>query len=422
MRPNSQQQQQQQQQQPSTIMMANQPTGAKRNSGVSKIPSRRGILVDATPSKDDAVRAGTAVAAAAAPTAPATAARSNPGTAAAVATAESDSKNTVGTKKVTSFSTVTIREYLICVGDNPGAVSGPALSIEWEPMAEITVPLNEYEVHRASTRRESREMIVPARVRFHMLRAVGYSTDEIVRATRPVNVVRKQRKRTLETLHLHSWHYLQERVFRGARNVLSGGDKKKKELELFNLYWKEQQRGVTLAGPTAGEDDEESRSPSSSPDAIIKQNGVSLTPTELVVPEDHDDLDTSLSIRKFVDCKQSVVEEASTTLSSSKQLQEGSSSQAYIDCILHQESTPEGGEGFEVGTTSKNNDSYGTLATTTTTSTTEERSSTSSSTSTLQLPRAAEEVEEQHPEAGAEKKKKKKKRRRKKVEVERISV
>lgn len=131
------------------------------------------------------------------------------------------------------FSQLQIREYPIEIGDNPGAASGPSLSIGWSHFSEVELSIDEYESQRPH-RRFRLEMLVPPDTRFERLRSAGFSRKEIMSATRPVNIIRQQRRRTRETLQLQPLYEMNEKVGRKAIQLLTMGKRKKEEKDLLN--------------------------------------------------------------------------------------------------------------------------------------------------------------------------------------------
>lgn len=138
-------------------------------------------------------------------------------------------------EKALRFGNVSIREYPVIVGDNPGGISGPPLSIGWEYYDEMTVDLISYEEQRPP-RRQGREMLVPVDVRFQRLRTAGYSRSEIVALTKPVNVARTQRRRTLDTLHLQPIQMFNERFAKKTMSLITGGRRKRHEKKLMQSF------------------------------------------------------------------------------------------------------------------------------------------------------------------------------------------
>lgn len=126
------------------------------------------------------------------------------------------------------FADLTIRDYPIILGDNPGGISGPPLSIAWKHTGEITIDLDEYESGRPR-RRDHVEMAIPESERLGLLKRVGYSKTEIVEGTRPVNIIRSQRARSREALALQPVSELMEKISRKAKNAVTLGAKKRSE-------------------------------------------------------------------------------------------------------------------------------------------------------------------------------------------------
>jgi len=143
---------------------------------------------------------------------------------------------------VVKFSTLEIREYPLCIGDNPGAASGPPISLDWawytgeegddEDPGILVLDLEQYESYRG-TRRTLQGMCRGERRRTYILQKEwGYTMHQIRAATRPVNITRAQRKKTLNSFNggLHKLHYFIEKVVR----AITGGGRKRKEKELMD--------------------------------------------------------------------------------------------------------------------------------------------------------------------------------------------
>jgi len=143
---------------------------------------------------------------------------------------------------VVKFSTLEIREYPLCIGDNPGAASGPPISLDWawytgeegddEDPGILVLDLEQYESYRG-TRRTLQGMCRGERRRTYILQEEwGYTMHQIRAATRPVNITRAQRKKTLNSFNggLHKLHYFIEKVVR----AITGGGRKRKEKELMD--------------------------------------------------------------------------------------------------------------------------------------------------------------------------------------------
>jgi len=153
------------------------------------------------------------------------------------------------------FADITVYEHPIILGDNPGGHWGPPLCIDWEKQSEVTLPLDEYETTRPE-RRDHVEMAIPRRCREDILKRSGYTLSEIMKGTRPVNVARAQRARTIETLSLQPFNELVEKASRTTINVMLLGSKKRKEKRFLEPF-------VTAAfgaAAKAGRDESPSRS------------------------------------------------------------------------------------------------------------------------------------------------------------------
>jgi hypothetical protein len=134
-----------------------------------------------------------------------------------------------------SFSHIDIREYPICIGDNPGGRRGTPLSIEWNHFSEVQIGLDEYEDARPE-RRNHIALAMGETHRYDLLRRSGYSRQDIQIQTKPVNIERAQRRHTVATLHLEPLQKLQQSIFRKTLNVLSFGTRKSKERRMMEPF------------------------------------------------------------------------------------------------------------------------------------------------------------------------------------------
>jgi hypothetical protein len=134
-----------------------------------------------------------------------------------------------------SFSFIDIREYPICIGDNPGGNKGTPLSIEWVHVSQVQIGLEEYEDARPERRSHS-ALAMGEIVRYDLLRRLGYSRMDIRIQTKPVNIERAQRKRTLATLNLAPLQELQQAISRKTLNVLTFGARKRNERRMMESF------------------------------------------------------------------------------------------------------------------------------------------------------------------------------------------
>ena len=142
--------------------------------------------------------------------------------------------------------TVCVREYNVCLGDNPSVSRGAPISLDWRFKTEVSYELDDYEQHFSSNSNSSKELdfvdmpnssavplqqsyqrrtttttnnnnisIVntnydltnhnqqlkrPSLERFHLLKKIGYSRSEINEASLVVEKIRKQRFQTRRKL------------------------------------------------------------------------------------------------------------------------------------------------------------------------------------------------------------------------------
>ena len=133
------------------------------------------------------------------------------------------------------FSSVQIREYPITLGDNPGGIRGPPLTIEWKHELENTLSLDSYESDRPP-RRSGNEMSIHAFDRETMLKNVGFSRSEITQLTKPVNVARNQRKKTNAAMSLDSLLLMAEHVRSMAVDTATLGSRKRRERKFLERF------------------------------------------------------------------------------------------------------------------------------------------------------------------------------------------
>jgi hypothetical protein len=99
-----------------------------------------------------------------------------------------------------SFSTLEIREYPITLGDNPGGVNGPPISLDFNYSKRRTqiIALEDYETSRLP-RRKRDDLRMDANMRTWMLlRERGLSLRDIVKATKMAESTRLQRKKSIQ--------------------------------------------------------------------------------------------------------------------------------------------------------------------------------------------------------------------------------
>ena len=98
-----------------------------------------------------------------------------------------------------SFSTCYVRQFDIVVGDNPSVYKGPPIQLGWN-YTDYEMDVNEYETNHAG-HRPLKQLLLSPNDRKDILYASGkYTTNDLHRATKEANIVKKQRQNTNKTL------------------------------------------------------------------------------------------------------------------------------------------------------------------------------------------------------------------------------
>ena len=142
-----------------------------------------------------------------------------------------------GEKSVT-FTTLEIRLFPLCLGDNPAGVQGAPISIDWDHIEEVTTTVDDYETHRADPTRMSSDLRTTWELRWYRLCQAGYSESEIMDCIEAVDEIRLRRMRTNNALLLSGVHFFFERIRRGIKNATVGRDAKLLERE-YSDYWRQ---------------------------------------------------------------------------------------------------------------------------------------------------------------------------------------
>ena len=121
--------------------------------------------------------------------------------------------------KSVGFSTLTIREYAMILGDNV-TMSGPPISISWEHDKEEMFDVDDYEAVYENTRRSHAELQMPRAHRDEMMRRSGFTRKQIQEASKQATIARNRRKRTAETQQLHKLQEVMENVVRSGKKGL----------------------------------------------------------------------------------------------------------------------------------------------------------------------------------------------------------
>ena len=166
----------------------------------------------------------------------------------------SDKSNNVS---VVQFSNVTIQEYPIQPGDNPGGNTGCPLTIGWDPIGEpVTVQIDLYEKFRFGTssngsgdndsnndyngndNRRSNKKLCPlvSAHREHILHQLGYTSKSIRAGTKSANQTRRNRYQTIARLKSSKSDEFLESIQRNLHNIITCGEKKRREKKFLAPY------------------------------------------------------------------------------------------------------------------------------------------------------------------------------------------
>jgi len=112
------------------------------------------------------------------------------------------------------FGSIEIRQYTRILGDNPACPAGPPIALGWKYSPKsIVVSVDEYEMGR-EPRREQSALRLSINRRETMLRAVGYSTRDLIEADRVRRKDQFLRERTVCRLKYQSLEATMEKAKR----------------------------------------------------------------------------------------------------------------------------------------------------------------------------------------------------------------
>ena len=98
-----------------------------------------------------------------------------------------------------SFSTCYVREFDTVIGDNPSVYKGPPIQLGWN-YTDYELDVNEYENNHAM-HRPLKQLLLNPNDRKGILYMTGkYTTNDLNRATKEANIIKKQRQYTNKTL------------------------------------------------------------------------------------------------------------------------------------------------------------------------------------------------------------------------------
>ena len=140
------------------------------------------------------------------------------------------------TRAKVHFADVTIQEYSIQPGDNPGGNKGCPLTIGWEPISTVTLNLDIYESVRDQSRRSKLQLALVSAQRELMLKRLGHSRQDIMAGTKAANQTRRNRYETISRLRSSNSQEMLEGVRKTIHNFVTCGKKKQRERKFLAPY------------------------------------------------------------------------------------------------------------------------------------------------------------------------------------------
>jgi hypothetical protein len=111
-------------------------------------------------------------------------------------TAASPDIATMTNKKIVKFDYINFQEHAVILGDNPGVqTGGPPVTIDWEPLRQYQLNLDQYE-KAMGTRRSIQELRMPATVRQELLQD-DCCMSEMKEAVKAAHKIKSQRQFTM---------------------------------------------------------------------------------------------------------------------------------------------------------------------------------------------------------------------------------
>lgn len=78
-----------------------------------------------------------------------------------------------------SFSEIHIREYDVCVGDNPSCSIGPPISLDWTYRNTTVISVDDHEANRPDVKVKLKDMFIPSFMRYAIFKKQGYTMSQL---------------------------------------------------------------------------------------------------------------------------------------------------------------------------------------------------------------------------------------------------
>ena len=144
-----------------------------------------------------------------------------------------------------SFGEVHVREFPVCLGDNPSVTNGVPVTIQWDCSSENSYSVDLYDRTMAQKCNGKAETI-PAVQRFCMLRKSGVSQRCIMEAERDAALCKRGRALTMERMHMDAFEGALEAMAKGALNATFNRRKKKEQRKILDQFRENDQANLTV--------------------------------------------------------------------------------------------------------------------------------------------------------------------------------
>lgn len=134
------------------------------------------------------------------------------------------------------FATITIQEYPIEPGVNPGGTKGCPLTIGWDPLSTKHVDIDVFENARSENRRDLSQLKLVSAHREKLLLGLGYTMRSIQAGTKAANLTRRSRFGTISRLHTIASQEIMEGLRSNLHNFVTLGNKKRREQKFLAPY------------------------------------------------------------------------------------------------------------------------------------------------------------------------------------------
>lgn len=119
-----------------------------------------------------------------------------------------------------SFTSLSVREYAVTLGDNPSCSRGPPVSLGWDHHAELDFDVDRFEADR-EPRRTREQMIMNYRIRKNILMfGAGHTRSELNEAVKEVNLTQQRRRKTIRNLRTSKLEEAMESAVRKIKRAI----------------------------------------------------------------------------------------------------------------------------------------------------------------------------------------------------------